>query len=70
MAPIAAAHSRTLSLPTTSYTLSSKSQINKGDGTSWFHDPSWMAGECEADSDIATGRVTIYENSDDFLAAL
>jgi len=43
------------------------SQVNKGDETSWFHDPSWQAGEFEADEDIATGRVTTYKSSDELL---
>jgi len=57
-------------LPSTSYILVPISQVNKGDETSWFHDPSWQTGEFEADEDIATGRVTTYKSSDELLAAL
>jgi AbrB family looped-hinge helix DNA binding protein len=36
----------------------------------WFHTPEWQARETEADADKAAGRVTRYENSEDFLASL
>ncbi len=37
---------------------------------SWFRAPRWQEMKHEADADIAAGRVTRYENVDDFLASL
>lgn len=36
----------------------------------WFWTPEWQAGEREAETDIAAGRVRRYESGDDFLASL
>lgn len=36
----------------------------------WFWTEDWQAGEREADQDIAAGRTTFHESTDDFLAAL
>lgn len=36
----------------------------------WFWTPEWQTGEREASADIASGRVDVYENDDDFLASL
>src|SRR5580658_6225071 len=31
----------------------------------WFFTPDWLAGEREADEDIAAGRGTVHESADD-----
>jgi AbrB family looped-hinge helix DNA binding protein len=36
----------------------------------WFWTPEWQAKEREADEDIATGRLTTYYSTEEFLAAL
>jgi bifunctional DNA-binding transcriptional regulator/antitoxin component of YhaV-PrlF toxin-antitoxin module len=36
----------------------------------WFWTERWQAGEREADEDIAAGRVTTFDNVDDFIAHL
>lgn len=36
----------------------------------WFWTEAWQAGEREADEDIAAGRVTTYDSTDDFTDAL
>jgi hypothetical protein len=36
----------------------------------WFWTREWQTKECEADDDLATGRVTRYENDSEFLVAL
>jgi hypothetical protein len=36
----------------------------------WFWTAEWQAGEREADDDIAAGRVTRYESSEEFLDSL
>jgi AbrB family looped-hinge helix DNA binding protein len=36
----------------------------------WFFTPQWLAGEREADEDIAAGRGTAHESADDMFAHL
>ena len=36
----------------------------------WFWTPEWQAKEREADEDLAAGRVTYYDSSEEFLASL
>src|ERR1700758_2536638 len=36
----------------------------------WFFTPQWLAGEREADDDIAAGRGTVHESADDMFAHL
>lgn len=36
----------------------------------WFWDERWQEGEREAEADIAAGRVTHYDNVEDFMASL
>lgn len=36
----------------------------------WFFTPDWLAGEREADEDIAAGRGTVHESADDMFAHL
>lgn len=36
----------------------------------WFWSERWQAGECQADAEIASGRVQQFESSEQFLAAL
>lgn len=36
----------------------------------WFFTPEWLAGEREADEDIAAGRGTVYESADEMFAHL
>ena len=36
----------------------------------WFFTPEWLAGEREADEDIAAGRGTIHESAEDMFAHL
>lgn len=36
----------------------------------WFWTPEWQAGEAEADDDLAAGRASNHDTSEDFLAAL
>ena len=36
----------------------------------WFFTPAWLAGEREADEDIAAGRGTSYESAEDMFAHL
>ena len=36
----------------------------------WYWMPEWQAGEAEADDDLAAGRLSHHETSEDFLAAL
>ncbi len=36
----------------------------------WFWTPTWQAGEAQASADIAAGRTTVHETTDEFLAAL
>jgi antitoxin PrlF len=36
----------------------------------WFFTPDWLAGEREADDDIAAGRGTVHEPADDMFAHL
>ena len=36
----------------------------------WFWTKTWLGGEARADDDISQGRVTTYENADDFLDGL
>ncbi len=36
----------------------------------WFWEPRWQAMEREADKDIRAGRTEVFENEDEFLAAL
>ena len=36
----------------------------------WFFTPEWLAGEREADGDIAAGRGTVYESAEDMFAHL
>jgi antitoxin PrlF len=36
----------------------------------WFFTPQWLAGEREADEDIAAGRGTVYESAEDMFAHL
>ena len=36
----------------------------------WFFTPDWLAGEREADEDIAVGRGTVHESADDMFAHL
>lgn len=37
---------------------------------SWFWDPEWLAGEREADSEIASGKLTGVMSTEEFLASL
>ncbi|MFI5274508.1 MAG: hypothetical protein ACHQ4H_15870 [Ktedonobacterales bacterium] len=36
----------------------------------WFWTPEWLAGEREADADLAASRTTRFDNDEDFLNAL
>lgn len=36
----------------------------------WFFTPQWLAGEPEADQDIAAGRGTVHESAEDMFAHL
>jgi hypothetical protein len=36
----------------------------------WFFTPQWLAGEREADDDIAAGRGTVHESAEDMFAHL
>jgi hypothetical protein len=36
----------------------------------WFFAPEWLAGEREADEDIATGRGTVHESAEDMFTHL
>jgi antitoxin PrlF len=36
----------------------------------WFFTPEWLAGEQEADNEIAAGRGTVHESADDMFAHL
>ena len=36
----------------------------------WFFTPQWLAGEREADEDIAAGRETVHESAEDMFARL
>jgi antitoxin PrlF len=36
----------------------------------WFFTPEWLAGEREADQDIAAGRGTVHESAEDMFAHL
>jgi AbrB family looped-hinge helix DNA binding protein len=36
----------------------------------WFFTPEWLAGEQEADNDIATGRGTVHESAGDMFTHL
>lgn len=36
----------------------------------WFWTPSWQRGEAEAEADIAGGRLTVFEDDEEFLASL
>jgi antitoxin PrlF len=36
----------------------------------WFWTPAWQAGEAAASSDIAAGRVEVFESGDEFVARL
>jgi len=36
----------------------------------WFFTPEWLAGEQEADEEIAAGRGTVHESAEDMLAHL
>jgi AbrB family looped-hinge helix DNA binding protein len=36
----------------------------------WFWTDAWQAGEREASADIAAGRLTTFESSDDFVRSL
>jgi hypothetical protein len=36
----------------------------------WFWTPAWLAGEREADADLAAGRSTVFASDDEFLAHL
>lgn len=36
----------------------------------WYWTPEWQAGEAEADDDLAAGRLSHHDTSEDFLAAL
>src|SRR6202158_5460848 len=36
----------------------------------WFFTPEWLAGEREADEEIAAGRGTIHESAEDMLGHL
>ena len=36
----------------------------------WFFTPEWLAGEREADDDIAAGRGTVHESAEDMFAHL
>jgi antitoxin PrlF len=36
----------------------------------WFWTPEWLAGELEADAEIAAGRGTFYASDEEFLASL
>jgi AbrB family looped-hinge helix DNA binding protein len=36
----------------------------------WFFTPQWLAGEREADTEIAAGRGTAYESAEDMFAHL
>jgi len=36
----------------------------------WFFTPEWLAGEREAEEDIAAGRGTVHESADDMFAHL
>jgi AbrB family looped-hinge helix DNA binding protein len=36
----------------------------------WFFAPQWLAGEREADQEIATGRGTVHESAEDMLSHL
>ena len=36
----------------------------------WFFTPKWLAGEREADEDIAAGRGTVHESAEDMFAHL
>ena len=36
----------------------------------WFWEPAWQVAEREASADIAAGRVTQFENDQDFLDSL
>lgn len=45
-------------------------QLARDPDQAWFWTPEWQAGECEADADLAAGRVTHFERDEEFLAAL
>jgi antitoxin PrlF len=36
----------------------------------WFFTPEWLAGEREANEDIAAGRGTVHESGEDMFAHL
>ncbi len=36
----------------------------------WFFTPEWLAGEREADEDVAAGRGTVYESAEDMFTHL
>jgi antitoxin PrlF len=36
----------------------------------WFFTPEWLAGEREAEEDLAAGRGTVHESAEDMLAHL
>ena len=36
----------------------------------WFFTPEWLAGEREADADIAAGRGTVHESAEDMFGHL
>jgi AbrB family looped-hinge helix DNA binding protein len=36
----------------------------------WFFTPAWLAGEREADQEIAAGRGTVHDSADDMFAHL
>ncbi len=38
-------------------------------GQAWFFTPEWQEGEAAASADIAAGRVTTFDNDEDFLAS-
>ncbi len=48
--------------------------LGKQEGTDpdqgWFWTPEWLAGEVEADQNIAAGRVTHHDSDEAFLASL
>jgi antitoxin PrlF len=51
-------------------TVSLRGYVSMPTDQAWFFTPGWLAGEREADEDIAAGRGTVHESAEDMFSHL
>jgi antitoxin PrlF len=51
-------------------TVSLRGYVSMPTDQAWFFTPEWLAGEREADEDIAAGRGTVHESAEDMFSHL